>query len=114
METKFWKDIWPLLLKSPLLMFLLFMTYIMGFGISYFIFSYRKPNHKLPYFLHLFFGLGYTMLMFCIMNFNLIIEKNRDLSLEHLLDNSIFTILISFPVIFIVSIIVVIIRERKK
>jgi hypothetical protein len=113
MENKFWKDVWPLILKSPLMLFLFAMTYVMGYGISYLIFSYRKEDHKVPFFIHLFFGLGYSLLMFCVVNIKLIIKMNSSITLQALSDNSVFTVIISFAVIFVVTLIVVYLRERK-
>lgn len=114
MESKFWKDVWPLLLKSPVIMVCFLLSFLMGYGISFLILSYRNEYSKIPNYLHYFTGIGYVLLMFLILNFKTIIYNKDNFSGELIIHQSLFTVVISFPILFIVYIVVVILRERNR
>lgn len=114
MESKFFKDIWPMLLKSPILLVSFVLSYLMGYGISYLLLDYRKEYKSLPSYLHYFSGIGYVLLVFLILNFKTILNSKDNFNGELIIQQSLFTVIISFPILFIVYIAVVIFRERKK
>lgn len=114
METKFFKDVWPILLKSPILLVSFLMSFLMGYGISYLLLDYRKEYRNIPNYLHYFTGIGYVLLIFVILNFKAIFNSRDNFSGELIIQQSLFTVVISFPILFIVFITVVILRERKK
>lgn len=114
MESKFFKDVWPMLLKSPILLVSFLLSFLMGYSISYLLFDYRKEYKNLPIYLHYFTGIGYVLLMFVILNFKAIFNSKDDFSGELIIQQSLFTVIISFPILFLVYVTVVILRERKK
>jgi hypothetical protein len=111
-----WEDILKnfiaLVIKTPVALITMGMSFFLGYGISFILFDYRKSKAaKSHYFFHLIIGLGYTALVFLVVNWKII---NSDLTEEQLSKCMPLTLLISFAFAFISIVIISILRERKK
>lgn len=113
-EKNFWKDIWPLIIKSPIALFSLLMTFLMGYGISFLLFDYRRNPKGLPHLLHIAIGTGYACLIFVFSNWALCFSKDVPLTLEDIARYSPGTMMLSFAILVIVMILVILFRERQR
>ena len=114
LETNFWKDVWPLILKSPLVLFSLSLAFLMGYGITFMLFGYRTETKFVGHIIRVVFGSGYAFLIFLITNWNLVLYHSSPLTMEDLGMNAPKTFVLSFAFLFVVMIVVVILRERKR
>jgi len=101
-----------LLLKSPIAIVTMVMSFFLGYGISFVIFDYRNNSVKKSHYLfHLIIGLGYSALIFIIVNSRLL---GREMSEEEFSKAMPITLLISFAVAFLAIVSISIFKELKK
>jgi predicted membrane channel-forming protein YqfA (hemolysin III family) len=101
-----------LVLKSPTAIITLVLSFFLGYSISFIIFDYRNNKAKGSHFwFHLFIGLGYSALMFLILNWKKI---NLEMTEEDFSKVMPITILVSFAIAFIAIVTISIIREIKR
>jgi len=88
------------------------MSFFLGYGISFVIFDYRNNSVKKSHYLfHLIIGLGYSALIFIIVNSRLL---GREMSEEEFSKAMPITLLISFAVAFLAIVSISIFKELKK
>lgn len=114
MEEKFWRDLWPMILKSPIALFALISTFLMGYGISFLLFDYRTNPKGLPHVFHIFIGCAYTCLIFMATSWSMIFSPTKPPDLPDLAIYFPRTMVVSFAVLFIVMVCVIICRERRR
>ena len=101
-----------LVLKSPIAIVTMVMSFFLGYGISFLIFDYRNNSVKKAHYLyHLIIGLGYSAFIFIIVNFNII---SREMTEEDFSKAMPVTLLVSFAVAFIAIVTISIFKELKK
>ena len=106
------KKFFALVLKSPIAIVTMTMSFFLGYGISFVIFDYRKNSIKKAHYLfHLLIGLSYSAFMFLIVNYN---KVSFEMTEEDFSKSMPLTLLVSFAVAFIVIITISIIRETKR
>lgn len=112
-EKRFWDDIWPIIFKSPVCIFTLIMTFLMGYIISFMIFDYSTDPRGHSHILHIAIGMGYTCLVFVVTSWPIIFSPNA-LTLDDLATYCPRTTVLGFAILIIVMIVVLVIRERKR
>lgn len=101
-----------LVLKSPIAIVTLVLSFFLGYGISFVIFDYRNNSVKSSHYLyHLIIGLGYSAFIFLIVNFKII---SREMTEEEFSKAMPVTLLVSFAVAFIAIVTISIIKELKR
>jgi hypothetical protein len=101
------KEFFALIIKTPVALFALVASFLMGYGISFVLFDYRSSSvNKSHYILHIFLGVGYAALIFLGLNWDIV---NRDITPEIITSRIPITLIVSlafgFLVIFVWSII---------
>lgn len=106
------KNFVDLVIKDPVATVTLVLSFFVGYAFSFILFDYRNKKSKKSHFLfHLFIGLGYTALIFLIVNWKLV---NCDITTSQLSKSMPYTFLIGLSVAFVIVVILSIIREIKK
>jgi len=113
-ETRFWSEIWPMIVKCPIAVFGLVMTLLMGYGISFMVFDYRTNPKGISHILHIALGTGYACCIFVITGWNLIFSDEKNLTLEDIAAHCPKVMILSFAILVLVMIVVTVVRERKK
>ena len=89
-----------LIVKSPVALFALVGSFLMGYGISFVLFDYRKSAvKKSHYILHVFLGSGYAAVIFLGVNWDII---SRDITAEAITDRIPITLIVSLAIGFII------------
>lgn len=105
------KQFFILVIKSPVALATLVLSAGLGYGISFVIFDYRRSDvRKSHYLLHPVVGLGYSAIIFTILNSDLL---SKNMNYSDMAGRMPLTLLISFIIAFVIIIIVSIIREIK-
>ena len=113
MVEKIWRDVWPMILKSPIALFALITILFMGYGISFLLFDYRTNPRGISHYLHITIGFGYTCLIFVATSWPIVFSPSKHLNLSDLATYCPRTIVVSFAILFIVMVSVMIFRERR-
>lgn len=109
---RFWQDVWPLILKSPVALFAGVATLLLGYGISFVLFDYRTNSKGYSHIIHIFLGVGYACIMFALTSWNVLFGKKPP-TLDDLAIYCPRTIVISFATLVIAIIAVTIVRDRR-
>ena len=108
---RIWEEALPLILKSPIALFSLFVTFLRGYGISYLLFDFRRESAlEISNWLHLSVGGGYAALIFLIVNWRIVYNCP---TLDDLAKYAPQTMVVGFAFLFILFCIVTIIRENQ-
>lgn len=88
-----------LVVKSPIAIVTIVLSWFLGFGISFILFDYRRnPVRVSHYSFHSALGLGYAALIFVIVNRDLV---STTLTAEQVAQRMPLTLLVSFAVAFL-------------
>lgn len=110
-----WKDVFKefcsLVIKSPVALVSLVISFFFGYGIAFVIFDYRRSDvRKSHYIYHIIIGLGYTACVFSLVNRDLI---SPEICYADISGRAPLTLLIGFIISFIVIISVSLYREAR-
>ncbi|WP_443748153.1 hypothetical protein [Asticcacaulis solisilvae] len=96
------KKFWALVATSPQAVICIALSSFLGYGISFIIFDYRKKVvQNSHYMFHVSIGLGYTAVIFCLVNCDIL---KHELTFSQLSARMPLTLLVSFAVGFLVLI----------
>jgi uncharacterized membrane protein len=99
-----------LVIKSPIAIVTIVLSWFLGFGISFILFDYRRyPVRGSHYYFHSALGLGYAALIFVIVNWDLV---SSNLTLEQVAQRVPLTLLVGFSVGFLLMVAGAIWRQR--
>ena len=85
--------------------------FLMGYGISFVLFDYRKSSvKKSHYFLHVFLGTGYAALIFIGVNWDVI---SRDITADAITDRIPITLIVSLALGFVIIFVWSIVKEVR-
>ena len=107
-----WKQVVPLILKSPQVLTSVCMTWVMGYGMSFLLFEYRTNPRKVSTWLHLSLGGAYAAFVFLVINWHLVFREV--FNFDHLTQKAPQTIVVSGAILFILFIVITLCRERQK
>lgn len=106
------KPFLALVIQSPVALFCMGLSAILGYGISFLIFDYRSTSVSSSHYgLHLAVGLAYTALVFCAVNWDVL---THDLTAQIMTERMPLTLVISFAVGCVLLIGGMIWKEVKK
>jgi len=111
---RIFREILPLLAKSPIGLFSIFVTFLIGYGVSFLLLDYRRNPEGYSNWLHLSLGGGYTALVFLIVNWSLVFHPSIPLTLDDLAQRAPQTMVISFAILFVAFCAVTLIRDRQR
>lgn len=106
-------NFWPLVLQSPVVLFFIGVIYAIGYNIAFLLFGYRKEVVREWKGLYYVFGLGFTAFVFLIVNFGKIFSKDSPITAEDIMELTPQTLLLSLAILFVVTIMVVFLRDRR-
>ncbi|NMH26479.1 hypothetical protein [Flavobacterium silvaticum] len=112
-QTDFLEKFGEIAVQSPTAIVTSVLSTLLGYGISFLIFDYRKPagKKKASVYFHAVIGLTYTAFIFIVSNFSIM---KRDMTAEDINKAMPFTLMISFAVAFLIIVSVSIYKEIKK
>lgn len=100
-----------IVLKSPVAIITIVLSWFLGYGISFVLFDYRKQQaEKSHFYFHCVIGLGYSALIFVLVNWDII---STNITMEDISKRIPLTLLISFSIGFVLIIGGVIYRQRS-
>ena len=114
----FFQQVWEgsrqLISDSPQLLICVVILFLLGYGISFLVFSYRRnTTANVSNNFHLIMGLAYVALVFTLRNWRLVLQSNQ-VNLDHIIRELPQTFVISLALFFIVAVPVTIYRESRK
>jgi len=108
------RHIWPYILKEPIALLAFVVTYFMGCGVAFVLFYYRRERVHGWRGLDHFFGGGYAAVIFTIMNWKEVWNSASPITIDQIKNRTPQTLLLSFALLFIITTVVTIVRERKR
>ncbi|MFY9744141.1 MAG: hypothetical protein WA252_05830 [Candidatus Sulfotelmatobacter sp.] len=106
---EFLKEFARIVIASPVALVTLVLSAFLGYGISFILFDYRRLQvRKSHYMFHVVFGLGYTAVIFLIVNYDLL---SRTLTASQIMGRMPLTLLVSFAVGFTVMLAGAIVKD---
>jgi len=98
-----------IVIASPVAVVTMVLSAFLGYGISFVLFDYRRLQVKKTHYLfHVAFGLGYTAVIFLVVNHDIL---SHTLTARQMMDRMPLTLLVSFAVGFTVMLIGSVMRE---
>lgn len=105
------KEFIALVVKTPLALVSLVFSFLLGYGISFVLFDYRRSTvSKSHYFYHLVIGIGYATSIFLLVNRDLI---SADITADKIAGRMPLTLIVSLSVGFVIILCGSIYREIK-
>ena len=111
-EKRFWQDVWPIILKSPIALFALAATLLMGYAISFMLFDYRTNTKGYSTLLHVGVGAAYACLVFVLTSWQVVFSSAAPLTLQDLATHCPRTVVVSFAILMVVMVLVTLLRDR--
>jgi fumarate reductase subunit D len=113
-EKRFWSDVWPLILKSPVALFAAIATLLMGYAISFMLFDYRTAGRSYSHLLHVGVGAAYACFVLVCTTWGAVISTDHPLTLASLAAACPRTIVLSFALLLVIIVVVTFLRERRR